>query len=98
MGLCYVPSEFMDGVSATPQSHPTRRKVSANEVIMIDPDGKKYARRWIIRNAMGMAAVTGGSNFCAKSYAEVVKAGGKFPAGKQAFMEACKEGASLAQD
>jgi hypothetical protein len=65
---------------------------------MIDPDGKKYTRKWVIRNAMMMAGVSGKlpSNFCAKSYAEGVKGGGKFPAGKLAFMDACEEGVSLA--
>ncbi|MGH3377374.1 MAG: hypothetical protein ACRDP6_21810 [Actinoallomurus sp.] len=83
--------------SATPQSQPTRRpKVANNQVIMIDPDGKTYTRKWIIQNAMGMAAFgKTPSNFCSKSYAAGVKGGGKFPAGKQAFMEACEEGVSL---
>jgi hypothetical protein len=35
-------------------------------------------------------------NFCAKSYAEGVKGGGKFPARKAAFMDAWEEGVSLA--
>jgi hypothetical protein len=84
---------------AIPPSQPTRKaKVANNRVIMIDPDGKTYTRKWIIQNAMGMAMVGGKlpSNFCAKSYAEGVKHGGKFPAGKAAFMDACEEGVSLA--
>jgi hypothetical protein len=85
--------------SASPQSTPsTKPKVTGNQVIMIDPDGKKYTRKWIIRNAMMMAGMNGKlpSNFCARSYAEGVKGGGKFPAGKAAFMDACEEGVSLA--
>ena len=85
--------------SASPQSTPSKKpKATGNQVIMIDPDGKKYTRKWIIRNAMMMAGMNGHlpSNFCNKSYAEGVKGGGKFPAGKAAFMDACEEGVSLA--
>jgi hypothetical protein len=85
--------------SASPQATPSKKpKVSGGQVIMIDPDGKKYTRKWIIRNAMMMAGMSGNlpSNFCAKSYAEGVKGGGIFPAGKLAFMDACEEGVSLA--
>jgi hypothetical protein len=85
--------------TASPQPTPsTKPKVTGDQVIMIDPDGKKYTRKWIIRNAMMMAGMSGKlpSNFCARSYAEGVKGGGKFPAGKAAFMDACEEGVSLA--
>ena len=85
--------------SASPQATPSKKpKVTGNQVIMIDPDGKKYTRKWVIRNAMMMAGVSGKlpSNFCDKSYAEGVNEGGKFPAGKGAFMDACEEGVSLA--
>jgi hypothetical protein len=83
--------------ATTPSSKPTQKlKVPNNRVIMIDPDGKTYTRKWIIQNAMGMAAFGKiPSNFCAKSYAEGVKGGGKFPAGRAAFMDACEEGVSL---
>jgi hypothetical protein len=88
-------SPVAPSASATPR--PTR-KPSSGQVIMIDPDGKKYTRKWIIRNAMMMAGMSGGlpKNFCAKSYAEGVKGGGRFPAGKGAFMDACAEGVDLA--
>jgi hypothetical protein len=85
--------------SASPQSTPSKKPtVTGNQVIMIDPDGKKYTRKWIIRNAMMMAGMNGRlpSNFCDRSYAEGVRGGGKFPAGKAAFMDACEEGVSLA--
>jgi hypothetical protein len=88
--------------SASPQPTPSapaaKPKVTGDQVVMIDPDGKKYTRKWIIRNAMMMAGMNGKlpSNFCAKSYAEGVKGGGRFPAGKPAFMDACEEGVSLA--
>jgi hypothetical protein len=92
--------------SASPQSTPstpstpsTKPRVTGNQVIMIDPDGKRYTRKWIIRNAMMMAGMNGKlpSNFCSRSYAEGVKGGGKFPAGKAGFMDACEEGVSLAR-
>jgi hypothetical protein len=83
------------GVS--PQATPSKKpKPSNNQVVMIGPDGKKYTRKWMIRNAMMMSGMTGNSNFCGKSYAESVKRGAKFPAGKAAFMDACKEGIDLA--
>src|SRR5437588_10430731 len=44
--------------AATPSSQPTQKiKVPNNRVIMIDPDGKTYTRKWIIQNAMGMAVI-----------------------------------------
>jgi hypothetical protein len=85
--------------TASPESTPSKKpEVTGGQVIMIDPDGKKYTRKWIIRNAMMMAGMNGKlpSDFCAKSYAEGVKGGGRFPAGKAAFMDACEEGVSLA--
>jgi hypothetical protein len=93
------PSAAPPSATASPQPTPSAKpKATGDQVIMIDPDGKKYTRKWVIRNAMMMAGVSGKlpSNFCAKSYAEGVKGGGKFPAGKLAFMDACEEGVSLA--
>ena len=93
------PSAAPPSATASPRPTPsTKPKVTGDQVIMIDPDGKKYTRKWVIRNAMMMAGVSGKlpSNFCSKSYAEGVKGGGKFPAGKLAFMDACEEGVSLA--
>lgn len=85
--------------SASPLSKPsTKPKVSGDQIIMIDPEGKKYTRKWVVRNAMMMAGMNGKApaGFCEKSYAAGVKGGGKFPAGKLAFMDACEEGISLA--
>jgi hypothetical protein len=87
--------------SASPSVKPTSRpKVSGSQVIMIDPDGKKYTRKEMVQMAAGMAAVRGEkglpSNFCAISYKEGVNDGGKFPAGRLAFIEACQEGVRLA--
>jgi len=90
-------SPGVPSTGATPQSQPPRKpKVRNNQVVMIDPDGKTYTRKWIIQNAMGMAAFGKiPSDFCAKSYAAGVRHRGRFPAGKAAFMDACEEGVSL---
>lgn len=90
--------------SPTPTSAPTRRPspdptVTGSRVVMIDPAGKKYTRKEMVEMAAGMAAVQDKripSNFCSMSYQQGVAEGGKFPAGKAAFMEACAEGVRLA--
>ncbi|GAA3965927.1 hypothetical protein GCM10023085_55530 [Actinomadura viridis] len=90
--------------SPTPTSVPTRRPspdptVTGSRVIMIDPEGKKYTRKEMVEMAAGMAAVQDKrlpANFCSMSYQQGVAEGGKFPAGKAAFMEACAEGVRLA--
>ena len=64
--------------SASPRATPSKKaEVTGGQVIMSDPDGKKYTRKWVIRNAMMMAGMSGKlpSNFCDKSYAEGVKGG-----------------------
>ncbi|MFD0688749.1 hypothetical protein [Actinomadura fibrosa] len=73
-------------------------KVTGSEIIMIDPSGKKYTRKTMIEMAAGMAAVSGRlpSDFCPRSYKSGIDGGGSFPAGKQAFMEACQAGVRLA--
>jgi hypothetical protein len=102
------PSSAAPAPSATasPSAHalpkwPTKKpKVTGNQVIMIDPDGKRYTRKEMIQMAAGMSAVNGNglpSDFCTKSYVQGVKGGGTFPAGKAAFMEACQEGVRLAK-
>lgn len=74
--------------------------ITGSQVIMIDPQGKKYTRKTMVQMAAGMAAVNEGkglpSDFCAISYSEGVKGGGTFPLGRDAFMEACQEGVRLA--
>jgi hypothetical protein len=87
--------------SVSPPSLPTSRPtVTGSQVIMIDPSGKKYTRKWMVEMAAGMAAASGKkglpANFCALSYKEGVDGGGKFPLGRYAFMEACQEGLRLA--
>ncbi|RFU42258.1 hypothetical protein DZF91_07530 [Actinomadura logoneensis] len=65
---------------------------------MIDPDGKRYTFRTMVQMAAGMRATMGEnapSGFCATSYQEGVKGGGSFPAGREAFMAACREGWKL---
>ncbi|MFI0355663.1 hypothetical protein [Actinomadura sp. 9N407] len=82
---------------STPDERPT---VTGSQVIMIDPDGKTYSRKEMVQMAAGMAAAFEGkglpSDFCAMSYQQGVEEGGKFPAGRAAFMEACQEGVRLA--
>ncbi|GAA2076595.1 hypothetical protein [Actinomadura alba] len=95
------PSSGTPSPSASPSSKPTSDpKVSGSQVIMIDPDGKKYTRTEMIQLAVGMAAVYGEkglpANFCSISYKEGVDGGGKFPAGRAAFIEACQLGVKLA--
>lgn len=74
--------------------------VTGRQIIMIDPDGKRYTRTTMIQMAAGMAAVSGRlpSDFCSRSYADGVRKGGTFPAGKAAFLEACQEGVRLAKE
>lgn len=78
----------------------SRPVVRGSQVIMIDPEGKKYTRREMVQLAAGLAATTGKKglppDFCDKSYKAGVNGGGKFPAGREAFMEACREGVRLA--
>jgi hypothetical protein len=91
--------------AATPSARPTlhhgaKPTVTGSQVIMIDPSGKRYTRKTMVQMAAGMSAVNGNglpANFCAKSYADGVREGGTFPAGKAAFMEACQEGVRLAK-
>lgn len=101
-----TPSAGSSGGAATPSAsaHATptlqRPKVTGSQVIMIDPDGKKYTRRWMVEMAAGMEAIHEHGlppDFCARSYVDGVKKGGTFPAGKAAFMEACQEGVRLAK-
>ncbi|MDL4821072.1 hypothetical protein [Actinomadura opuntiae] len=85
------------GIStATPQSTPTDPKISnSRQIVLIDPDGKRYTFRTMVQMAAGMRATMGEkapSSFCAQSYEEGLKGGGKFPAGRAAFMDACEEG------
>ena len=90
-----APSLSPTGIPAWKGPKP---KVTGSQIIMIDPDGKKYTRKTMIQMAAGMAAVSAKlpENFCTQSYEQGVKEGGKFPAGKLAFLEACREGVRLA--
>lgn len=93
-----VPATPSASAHATPTLQ--RPKVTGSQVIMIDPDGKKYTRKWMVEMAAGMEAIHEHGlppDFCARSYVDGVKKGGTFPAGKAAFMEACQEGVRLAK-
>ena len=93
-----MPSPPVMSPSARP-SKPDPTVPGSNVIIMIDPQGKKYTRLTMMQMAAGMEAVQGKlpSNFCAISYRKGVQGGGKFPAGRQAFIEACQEGVRLAR-
>jgi hypothetical protein len=94
-----VPTPSM---TTSPSAHALpslkKPKVTGSQVIMIDPDGKRYTRKWMVQMAAGMAAIHEGrlpSDFCSRSYNDGIKKGGTFPAGKAAFLEACQEGVRL---
>jgi hypothetical protein len=86
--------------SGAPRATPSDPEISnSRQIVMIDPDGKRYTFREMVQLAAGMRATMGGnapSGFCATSYQEGVKGGGKFPAGREAFMAACRQGWALA--
>ncbi|XVQ09469.1 hypothetical protein ACQP1W_44240 [Spirillospora sp. CA-255316] len=86
--------------ASLPDRFTSEPAVTGSQVVMIDPDGKKYTRKEMVQMAAGMAAAfeNGGlpSDFCSMSYSQGVKEGGKFPAGRAAFIEACLEGVRLA--
>ncbi|WP_165975474.1 hypothetical protein [Actinomadura rubrisoli] len=85
----------------SPRRTPTERpKITGSQVVMIDPNGRKYTRKQMVELAAGMAAVYEKrglpDDFCSKSYNEGIKGGGRFPAGRLAFLDACREGIRLA--
>jgi hypothetical protein len=82
-----------------PTMKPKRPRAAGSQIVMIDPDGKKYTRKTMIAMAARMAAVSGDGlpkDFCTRSYREGVRKGGRFPAGEGAFLEACRTGVRLA--
>jgi hypothetical protein len=86
--------------SASPSARPVARpKVGDSTVVLIDPQGKKYTRHDMVKKSAGMVLFFGKgrlpSNFCERSYRDGVKGGGKFPAGKDAYMDACQDGVEL---
>ncbi|GAA1576070.1 hypothetical protein GCM10009678_68470 [Actinomadura kijaniata] len=82
--------------TAAPRPRPTKPEISdSREIVMIDPEGKRHTFRTMVEMAAGMRAAMGDDpppNFCATSYEQGVREGGKFPAGRRAFMAACQEG------
>lgn len=68
---------------------------TSKQIVMIDPEGKRYTYTRMVQLAAGMRATMGKnppSNFCAQSYREGLKGGGKFPAGRDTFVRACEQG------
>ncbi|WP_165978547.1 hypothetical protein [Actinomadura darangshiensis] len=82
--------------SAPPKPAATKPKITqSKQIVMIDPDGKRYTFTTMVQMAAGMRATMGDhapSGFCEKSYAQGVKEGGEFPAGRSVFLAACREG------
>ncbi|MGI5202378.1 hypothetical protein ACQEU6_12510 [Spirillospora sp. CA-108201] len=80
----------------TPRATPSDPKVTnSKQIVMIDPKGKRYTFTTMAQMAAGMRVTMGEnapSGFCEKSYQEGVKGGGSFPAGRDAFLAACREG------
>lgn len=68
---------------------------NSKQIVMIDPDGKRYTFTTMAQMAAGMRVTLGEnapSDFCEKSYRQGVEGGGSFPAGRDAFLAACREG------
>ncbi|MFI0486365.1 hypothetical protein [Actinomadura sp. 9N215] len=82
--------------SAAPRATPSDPKITnSRTIVMIDPDGKSYTYTKMAQLAAGMRMTFGDnppSGFCAKSYQEGLSGGGKFPAGREAYVAACQEG------
>ncbi|MQY03143.1 hypothetical protein [Actinomadura macrotermitis] len=81
------------GAPTKPGTLPATKKPGA--VVMIDPQGKSYTRPQMVTLAYHLAKNARGHlppDFCAKSYLEGVKGGGKFPQGKKGYLAACQEG------
>jgi hypothetical protein len=77
---------------------PPAPALDPSAVIMIDPDGDKWNRPRTVREARQLAESVREAgtdlpaNFCEQGYIEGLEGGGHFPAGKQAWLDACEEG------
>lgn len=85
--------------TSTAKSTATSPSAAATgDVILIDPDGNEWDRARAVLEAKEMAqaikdsGATVDADFCEQGYTEGVKEGGQFPAGKQAWLDACGEG------
>ncbi|MFE3445975.1 hypothetical protein ACFXNW_23330 [Nocardia sp. NPDC059180] len=89
------PSKVAESTTASTTSPSA---VAGGEVILIDPDGNEWDRSRAVSESAEMAKAikqSGGTldeSFCEQGYTEGIKDGGKFPSGKQAWMDACQEG------
>jgi hypothetical protein len=87
-------------LTASPSANPVAsHPVGDSTVVLIDPSGKKYTHHEMVKKSAGMVLFFGKkrlpSDFCAKSYRDGVQGGGKFPAGKDAYLDACQEGVDI---
>ncbi|SFQ26481.1 hypothetical protein K8Z49_29525 [Actinomadura madurae] len=90
-----TPTTSAPGTPAPTTTKPKIKLPTSKQIVMIDPEGKKYTYLKMAQLAAGMRYTMGDrpqANFCEKSYVKGVEGGGKFPAGKAAFLAACHEG------
>ncbi|NDU76412.1 hypothetical protein GWI34_27845, partial [Actinomadura sp. DSM 109109] len=81
---------------ATPRATSSKPEIPTNgQIVMIDPEGKRYTFTKMAQLAAAMRAGMGKNpqpGFCEKSYRLGVEGGGSFPAGREGFMAACLDG------
>ncbi|MEV0667362.1 hypothetical protein ACIBI3_37970 [Actinomadura luteofluorescens] len=93
-----APPSAAPTTSAPPTSRATPadpKVTNSKQIVMIDPEGKRYTFTTMAQMAAGMRVTMGEnapSGFCEKSYRKGVEGGGSFPAGRDAFLAACREG------
>ncbi|MEU8307393.1 hypothetical protein AB0C84_27905 [Actinomadura sp. NPDC048955] len=93
-----APPSAAPTASASPTSRATPadpKVTNSRQIVMIDPEGKRYTFTTMAQMAAGMRVTMGEnapSGFCEKSYRKGVEGGGSFPAGRDAFLAACREG------
>jgi hypothetical protein len=85
---------------ATPEGSPTGSDLPrSKQIVMIDPDGERYTFTKMAQAAASMRAIMGKrmpADYCEKSYRKGLEEGGSFPAGRDAFLAACRWGVRLA--
>ncbi|XVQ13068.1 hypothetical protein ACQP1W_11115 [Spirillospora sp. CA-255316] len=67
----------------------------ALQVVMIDPKGTKYGRQSLADSIAQGIRATGAKvspSHCENAYQKTLQQGAKFPAGKQAYIQACQQG------
>lgn len=84
---------------ATPEGSPTGSDLPrSKQIVMIDPEGKRYTFTKMAQASASMRAIMGKkmpSDYCEKSYRKGLEEGGSFPAGRDAFLASCRWGIRL---